>query len=84
MKLEDFLEENSKHRDESVSPKLEELVESIQNVLEKTSDEVISTEHQYRMSVEPELADRVRHYTYTIIYCAFLVDDCRALAMQTM
>ena len=60
LKLEDFLEENAKLRNETVCHKLEELVESMQVVLERTSEEVISTEHQYRMSVEPELADRVR------------------------
>ena len=60
LKLEDFLEENAKLRNETVCHKLEELVESMQVVLERTSEEVISTEHQYRISVEPELADRVR------------------------
>ena len=59
LKLGDFLEENAKHRDEVVAPKLEELIESMQAVLETTSEMVISKEHQCHLSVEPELADRV-------------------------
>lgn len=60
MKLDEFVQENIKHRGEFVSRRLEELVEAMQGVLDRTCGEVIQTEHQYRLSVEPELADKVR------------------------
>ena len=60
MKLNELIQENQKHREDVVQRKLEELVESMQSVLDRVCDEVIHTEHQFRMSVEPELADRVR------------------------